>query len=350
MNAAAAPARIRVLVVDDSAFARRALVRMLAAAPDIEVAGVAKDGEEALEQARLLRPDVITLDVQMPRLDGLGALARLMQECPTPVLLMSSLTQEGADVTLRGLELGALDFVDKGRAQGNMGLLALGDELRAKVRALAGVAPRPFELAGVPQPAALTTVASRLDVVAVAASTGGPTALQTLVRGLPANLPAAVLVVQHIPPGFTRALAARLAARGALPVTEAEDGQVVQTGRVLIAPAGTHMRVERRRGAVRVRLGAEPRDSLHRPSADVLMDAVATAYGARALGVVLTGMGADGVAGLRALRAVGARTLAESPETCVIYGMPKAALEAGVVERQARIELMAGEILAALRP
>ncbi len=350
MSAPATPRRVRVLVVDDSAFARRAFTRMLAAAPDLEVVGVARDGEEALTQAHLLRPDVITLDVQMPRLDGLGALERLMRERPTPVLLTSSLTREGAEVTLRGLELGALDFVDKSRAQGNMGLLALGDELRAKVRALAGVVARPPAGDVAPAPTAPLATPARLDVVAVAASTGGPAALQTLVQGLSAAFPAALLVVQHIPPGFTRSLAERLSARGVLPVSEAVAGEAVQPGRVLIAPGGTHMRVERRRGAVRVRLDDEPRDSLHRPSADVLMESVAATYGARALGVVLTGMGADGVAGLRAMRAAGGRTLAESPETCVIYGMPKAALEAGVVERQVRLDALAGELLAALRP
>lgn len=343
--------RVRVLVVDDSAFVRRAVARMLGAAPDLELVGLAKDGQEALDLAAELRPDVITLDVRMPRLDGLAVLERLMQTQPTPVLLMSSLTRAGAEVTLRGLELGALDFVDKGRAQGHMGLLALGEELRAKVRALAGIAPRAAAVVDDLAPSAgVGPGEPRLDAVAVAASTGGPTALQTIMRGLPAGLPAAVLVVQHIPAGFTRALAERLAARGALPVTEAQAGEPVLPGRVLVAPAGRHMRVERRAGSVRVRLADEPRDSLHRPSADVLMDSVAAVYGPRALGVVLTGMGTDGAAGLRAIRAAGGRSLAESEESCVIYGMPKAAVEAGAVERLVRVEALAREIAALIGP
>jgi two-component system chemotaxis response regulator CheB len=345
----AAARRIRVLVVDDSAFVRRALTRMLGAAPDLEVVGLAVDGQDALEQVRALHPDVVTLDVQMPRLDGLRALERLMRERPTPVLLMSSLTREGAEVTLRGLELGALDFVDKGRAQGNMGLLALSEELRAKVRALAGATARATPgAAPAPRARLAAGAAARVDAVAVAASTGGPAALQALIPRLPAALPAALLVVQHIPPGFTRSLAERLDARSALAVSEAVEGEEVRPGRVLIAPAGRHMRVERRQGRARVRFVDEPRDALHRPSADVLMGSVAEAYGARSLGVVLTGMGSDGALGLGAIRAAGGVTLAQSEESCVIYGMPKAAVDAGVVDRQVALEALADEILATL--
>lgn len=341
--------RIRVLVVDDSAFVRKALARMLGAAPDIEVCGFAIDGQDALEQVERVQPDVVTLDIQMPRLDGLGALARLMSVRPTPVLLLSSLTREGAEVTLRGLELGAMDFVDKSRVQGSMNLLSLAEELTSKVRALAG-AHVPTWAAPEPAPARSGTqsTAARIDAVVVAASTGGPAALQYLLPALPASLPAAVLVVQHIPPGFTRSLAERLAVRSALTVREAESGDVVSPGLVLIAPAGLHARVERRRGVVRVQLSEDPRDSLHRPSADVLMTAAAATWGARTLGVVLTGMGHDGVVGLRAIRAAGGATFAESEETCVIYGMPKAAVEAGVVTRQVALHRLPAEILAAV--
>ena len=219
--------KIRVLVVDDSAFVRKALDRMLGGAADIEVVGLAADGAQGLEMARDLRPDVITLDVKMPRLGGLETLKRLMQECPTPVLLLSSLTQEGAEVTLRGLELGALDFVDKSSVQGPMNLLGLADELLTKVRVLGGArehreagrvaaeAPDPF--AGLP----------KAEVVAIGASTGGPAALQEIIPRLPAGFPGAVLVVQHIPKGFSRSLAERLAARSTLPVHEAEDGEAI---------------------------------------------------------------------------------------------------------------------------
>jgi two-component system chemotaxis response regulator CheB len=337
--------RIRVLVVDDSAFVRKAIERMLGTVDDIEVVGFAADGEEGLAKARELRPDVVTLDVKMPRLGGLETLERLMAEQPVAVLLMSSLTQEGAELTLRGLELGAMDFVDKSSVQ-PMSMLSLAEELIAKVRALGGARvharPRPARSGG------RDTGAPPAHCVVVAASTGGPTALQVVVPGLPAGFPAAVLVVQHIPRGFTKSLAERLDARSAIPVREARDGEAVEPGTVLIAPAGIHSRLARRGGAVVVVLDEEPRDALHRPSADVLMASAAEVYGSLALGVVLTGMGSDGTEGLRAIREKGGLTLAEAEETCVIYGMPKAAFEAGVVHRIVPLEKVAGEILAAV--
>ncbi len=342
--------KIRVLVVDDSAFVRKAIARMLNGAPDIEVVGAAADGEEGLELARALHPDVITLDIQMPRLGGLETLSRLMPDSPAAVLLLSSLTQEGADVTLRGLELGAMDFVDKSSVKGPMNLLGLQTDLLAKVRALAH-APRPRLPATpppAPAPAAPKAGVARAEVVAIGASTGGPAALQAIVPALPASFPATVLIVQHIPRGFSRSLAERLASRSALPVLEAEDGQRLQPGTVLVAPAGLHLKLHRRAGTVKVVLDEEPRAALHRPSVDVLMTSVARVYGSRALGVILTGMGSDGTAGLRAIHQAGGRTLAESEESAIIYGMPKSAVEAGVVDRALPLGHLAAEIVAAV--
>ncbi len=338
--------KVRVLVVDDSAFVRRAVERMLASTGDIELVGTAADGEEGLRKARELRPDVVTLDIKMPRLGGLETLERLMAEQPLPVLLMSTLTQEGAEVTLRGLELGAMDFVDKSSVQ-PMSMLTLGDELIAKIRALgsARMRVRPHVTLARAQAAAAPAAA---EVVVIAASTGGPSALQEVVSSLPAGFPAAVLVIQHIPRGFTKSLSERLDARSTIPVREAHDGEPVAPGTVLIAPAGIHARLARRAGAVLVVLDEEPRDSLHRPSADVLMGSAADVYGSRAVGVVLTGMGSDGTEGLRAIRKAGGLTIAESEETAVIYGMPKAAIEAGVVQKTVPLDRMAGEILAAV--
>ena len=338
--------RIRVLVVDDSAFVRKAVERMLGTADDIVVVGFAADGEEGLAKARELRPDVVTLDVKMPRLGGLETLERLMAEQPVPVLLMSTLTQEGAEVTLRGLELGAMDFVDKSSVQ-PMSMLSLAEELIAKVRALGGARVRARPKAARARAEGVSE-APAAECVVIAASTGGPTALQAVVSGLPAGFPAAVLVVQHIPRGFTRSLAERLDARSAIPVREAHDGEQVVPGTVLIAPAGIHTKLARRRGAIEIALDEEPRDALHRPSADVLMVSAAEAFGPRVVGIVLTGMGSDGAEGLRAIREKGGLTQAESEETCVIYGMPKAAIEAGVVHRVVPIERVAGEILAAV--
>jgi two-component system chemotaxis response regulator CheB len=339
-----------VLVVDDSAFVRKAITRMLKGAPDIEVVGMAGDGEQGLELARTLQPDVVTLDIQMPRLGGLETLSRLLPETPCAVLLLSSLTREGADVTLRGLELGALDFVDKSTVQGPMNLLGLQQELLAKVRALAH-APRPRPPVAEekpPEPAEPVGAGARAEVVAIGASTGGPAALQALVPALPAGFPAAVLVVQHIPRGFSRSLAERLASRSALPVREAVDGERLQPGTVLVAPAGLHLKLHRRGTAVKVSLDEEPRSALHRPSVDVLMASVARVFGPRAVGVVLTGMGSDGTAGLKAIRQAGGRTLAESEESAVIYGMPKSAVDAGVVDRALPLGHLAAEILAAV--
>jgi two-component system chemotaxis response regulator CheB len=341
---------IRVLVIDDSAFVRQALTRMLGAAPDIEVVATAVDGEDGVAKVLDLRPDVVTLDVKMPRMGGLEALRRIMAECPTPVLLLSSHTSEGAEVTLRGLELGAMDFVDKSSVQGHMNLLGLADELLAKVRALASV-PRERLVApgGSLRPAAVPASHDRqAEVVVIGTSTGGPSALQAIIPRLPRGLAGAILVVQHMPAGFTRSLADRLDQRSALPVREAQDGEPVQGGSVLIAPGGLHMKVRRRGSQTRIWLDAEPRSSLHRPSVDVLMTSVARAYGVHAMGILLTGMGADGVDGLRAIRDAGGRTLAESQETCIIYGMPKAAVEAGVVDRTVPLPRVADEILAAV--
>ncbi len=341
---------IRVLIIDDSAFVRRALTRMLSNIPDIEVAGTAADGLEGIEQVKALKPDVVTLDIKMPHMSGLEALRHIMQESPVPVLLLSSLTTEGADITLRGLELGAMDFVDKSSVQGHMNLLNLSNELVGKIRALAGV-PRARLIGHVvreePVAAPVEEKVQGMEVVAIGTSTGGPTALQAIIPRLPESLTAAVLVVQHMPVGFTRSLAERLNGRSLVRVKEAEDGETVTAGMVYIAPAGRHMKV-RRRGNVRVWLDEEPRSSLHRPSVDVLMAAVAKTYGKRVLGVLLTGMGSDGVEGMRAIHAAGGRTLAESEESCVIYGMPKAAVEAGVVDRAVPLHRMADEILQAV--
>jgi two-component system chemotaxis response regulator CheB len=344
--------KVRVLVVDDSAFVRQALSRMLGAAPDIEVVGTAVDGKEGWEKAVDLRPDVITLDVKMPRMDGLEALRRIMADCPTAVLLLSSQTKEGTEVTLRGLDLGAMDFVDKSSVQGHMNLLSLADELQAKVRALASVPRARLQAATAVREAGPVELparhAARAQVVVIGTSTGGPPALQAIIPRLPEALPSAVLVVQHMPVGFTRSLAERLDARSVLPVREARDGDVVAPGSVLVAPAGQHMKVRRRGREMRVWLDDEPRSALHRPSVDVLMASVAKAYGARAMGVILTGMGSDGVEGLRAIQQSGGLTLAESEESCVIYGMPKAAVEAGVVDRTVPLSRVADEILSAV--
>jgi two-component system chemotaxis response regulator CheB len=238
-----------------------------------------------------------------------------------------------------------MDFVDKSSVQ-PMSMLSLGEELVAKVRALGSARVRRRRSGKARRHA--PEEGAHAEVVVIAASTGGPSALQSVVSSLPAGLRAAILIVQHIPRGFTRSLAERLDARSAIPVREASGGDLVEPGRVVIAPAGIHTRLRRRGGRVRIVLDEEPRDALHRPSADVLMASAASTFGPRAVGVVLTGMGADGTEGLRAIQEAGGHTLAESEETCVIYGMPKAAVVAGVVSRTVPLDRMAEEILATI--
>lgn len=322
----------RVLLVDDSAFVRRATERMLAPLPGVTVVGVARDGEEALRQVRELRPDLVIMDVEMPELDGIGALERIMRECPTPVLLLSSHTRDGADVTLRALEAGAVDFVDKtGAGTAMMDIHALAPVLREKVEAVLRARTATLEAAPTPAPDARQAPASapaatpgRYEVVALGSSTGGPRALAELVPSLPAGFAAAVVIAQHMPHGFTETLAERLDRRGRLPVAEARDGDAVLPGHVLIAPGGRQLRVERKGDGLVARV-YDDGTCLHRPSVDRLFESVAKAAGAAAVGVVLTGMGSDGAAGLARIRRAGGRGLVESARTAVIDGMPAAA-------------------------
>lgn len=351
--------KIRVLIVDDSVFMRKAIRRMLSFAPDIEVIDTAADGREAVEKTAQLRPDIVTMDVKMAGMDGLAALERIMHEHPTPVIMLSSLTQEGAEVTLKALDLGAVDFIDKARVESSMNITLLSNELIAKVRAIAGVdvgkmktlhaaavAPQATSEAQLRKPSGERSPrSSRIDVVAIGTSTGGPPALQNLIPKFSADFPSSVIIVQHMPLGFTRTLAERLNAQSNLPVAEAVSGEVVQPGRVLVAPAGRHLKLRARNGQYVVHLDSEPADSLHKPSVDIMMESVAKACGKKCLGVLLTGMGSDGAKGMRAIKEAGGTTLAESEETCIVYGMPKSAIEDGVVDKVVPLYNMMDEIL-----
>ncbi len=347
--------KIRVLVVDDSAFMRRALTRMLGSDHTIEVAGEAADGEEGLRKVKKLRPDVVTLDVKMPGMDGLTVLQNIMAECPVPVLMLSSLTSEGGEVTLRALEMGATDFIDKSMAHTALDILGIAGELIAKVKTAAGVdarkmvrrqaarAPQGPETPGAQAPP--SPKGGRLDAIAIGTSTGGPPALQTILAGLPASLSAPVLVVQHMPKGFTASLAGRLDRLSGMSVSEAVDGDRASPGRCLIAPSGLHMTIIRDGGGLTVRLSEEPAGFLHRPSVDVLMESVARTAGKKALGVILTGMGADGARGIKALHDAGAATMAQDENSSVVYGMPKAAVEMGGVDISLPLEQIGRAII-----
>lgn len=334
----------RVLLVDDSAFVRRATERMLEPLANVAIVGTARDGEEALRQVLALRPDLVIMDVEMPGLDGVSALERIMAQCPTPVLLLSSHTRAGADITLRALEHGAVDFLDKSGAGTAMDIHALAPLLREKVNAAlrARTAPLPVP-SPAPRPvrsrASAPAPAGSFEVVAVGSSTGGPRALAELIPALPAGFAAAVVVAQHMPHGFTETLAERLHRRSSLPVAEARDGDAILPGRVLIAPGGRQMQVVRGRdGGLVARVFDDPA-MLHKPCVDVLFASVARAAGAACVGVVLTGMGSDGAHGLECIRDAGGRAFVESASTAVINGMPAAAR--GAAERDVPLDQVA---------
>jgi len=356
---------IRVLVVDDSPFMRKALERMLQA-PDIEVVGSARDGLDALEKIPALNPDIVTLDIEMPRLDGLGCLKRIMAEMPRAVLMVSSLTQEGAQATLEALALGALDFIPKENSLASASILQIQQDLQEKVRKLARSprfrkvrmplpqlptqpgqhVPTPVPAFQAPAPQAVARLGAlsgpRAELLAIGCSTGGPKALQDLLPGLPKTLPVPCLIVQHMPGTFTKAFAERLNGICQVEVREAVHGEAALPGCVYIAPGGLHMLYRQRGAGGTIELSAEPAASLHRPSVDVLFQSIAETCTRQVLAMILTGMGSDGSRGMVALKAKGAHTLAEAEESCIVYGMPRAAFERGCVDQVAPLQDMAG--------
>ena len=350
---------IRVMIVDDSPFMRKALERMLTC-EDIQVAASARDGLEALEKMPQVNPDIVTLDVEMPRMDGLSCLKRIMAEFPRPVLMVSSLTQEGAAATLEALAGGALDFISKETSLASASILQIQQELQEKVRKLARspkfarqrppatvAAPRPTvftALSARPAPAASGGLASspRAELLLIGTSTGGPKALQDLLPAIPATLPVPCLVVQHMPGTFTRPFSERLNALSQVRIKEAEDGEPLRPGHVYIAPGGIHMKYRLRGGTAGIALDPEPASSLHRPSVDVLFLSAAEQCSRPILAMILTGMGNDGARGMEVLKAKGAHTLSEAEESCVVYGMPRAAYERGCVDQVAPLQDMAG--------
>lgn len=336
---------IRVLIVDDSALVRQVLSQGLAADPAIEVVGTAVDAYEARDKIVTLEPDVLTLDVEMPRMDGVLFLRRLMPQYPLPVVMVSSLTQKGAQITMAALEAGAVDFVAKPSATAGFALTEILGELRAKIKIAASVDVsswknrsmfhRPSETLRRP----LSTVASE-RIIAIGASTGGTEAIRQLLEGFPAAMPG-VLIVQHMPGGFTKMFAERLNQLCAMEVKEAEHGDRVRPGLVLVAAGGQHMRLARTHSGFEVHCAAGEKVSGHCPSVDVLMHSVASVAGPRGIGLLLTGMGADGADGLCALRRVQGRTLAQDAATSVVFGMPKVAFERGGAERLVPLDQMA---------
>jgi two-component system chemotaxis response regulator CheB len=356
---------IRVLVVDDSAFMRHAVSRLLTEAPGIEVVGAAANGLAGLEMITRLRPDVITLDVEMPVLDGLGMLTRVMAAQPTRVIMLSSLTTDGAAATLDALDAGAIDFVAKPSGSLSIDIGLVGEDLVAKIRAVASMPEAAFmghrqrvaiRAARRPQgtppasspdrsgavggvPLRPRTMSRRL--VAIASSTGGPGALQTIISGLPERLGCAVVIVQHMPVGFTASLARRLDASGPLEAAEAAPDDIIGDDRILVAP-GDHHLISSTGG--RVQLVRLPPVNGVRPAADVTLQSLAPVWRERMLTVVLTGMGSDGTEGARAVKRHGGTVYAQDRATSTVYGMPAAVAEAGLVDRVLPLGRIAGAI------
>jgi len=341
--------RVRVLVVDDSAFARKVLRESLEIHPRIDVVGTARDGIDALEKVAELRPDVVTLDLVMPNLDGLGVLAALPPEQRARVVIVSMADGE-SDLGLAALAAGAFDVVHKPTALAVARLHDIAEELTAKVLLAARARANQAALPAPPRPASpVRPVSARSErLVVIGTSTGGPRALTRLLQAFPADFPAPIAIVLHIPQGYTGPLAERLNGECAIEVMEARDGLELLPQRAIIAQAGVHLKLTARAQGSRVRFDVEPHESAHRPSVDALFESAAQSWGSRVLGIVLTGMGDDGLAGARAIVAAGGQVLTESEESCVVYGMPRVVHEAGLSAAQFPLEDMASNILSRL--
>lgn len=341
--------KIRVLIVDDSAFTRKVIRDTLGATQGIEVVGYARDGLEALELVESLKPEVMTLDVHMPELDGLGVLEALKARGTAgPRVVIVSTVGAADDEMLRALELGAVDLVRKPTAAALSSLYDIRGDLVDKVRTAAAsrvVVPEDDDPPPLPLSHALRGTSHNTSVIVIGASTGGPQALTKLLPQLPADLPVPVALVLHIVEGFTRSLAERLDRVSALRVVETFEGRVIRPGEVAVAPGGAHLTLLRNSdGTATSRLVHEP-ESLHRPAVDVLFKSAAAAFGRGVLGVVLTGMGEDGLAGSRSIRGAGGRVITELERSCVVYGMPRAVFEAGLSTDQASLSRMCEAIV-----
>jgi two-component system chemotaxis response regulator CheB len=347
--------KLRVLIVDDSVVIRRIVSDIISGDPDLEVAGVAANGRIALDKIPQTNPDIVTLDVEMPEMDGLQALKQLRKTYPRlPVIMFSTLTERGATATIDALSLGASDYVTKPANVGKVGegMARVRDDLIPKIKALCG---RGMNL--VPKPAVtlvsrtltpklpVRTATRAIEIVAIGTSTGGPNALADLLPSFASDFPVPVLIVQHMPPVFTKLLADRLATRSSLAVVEGKAGDELRPGKVWIAPGNYHMGLERSANGARISLNQEPPENSCRPAVDVLFRTVTEVYGAATLGVVLTGMGQDGLRGCQHIREAGGRVLVQDEASSVVWGMPGFVARSGLANKQLPLSQLAGEIV-----
>lgn len=337
----------RVLIADDSSFMRKSLRYILQADPSIEVIGAVPDGVEALRQTCSLRPDVVLMDIEMPQMDGLAALKRIMAECPTPVVILTGLAERDPALALKALDFGAVEFIAKPSGAISYDIEQMAGEILAKVKMAASVDVHKLKLRFAPQPdwqAPLSAAAAGKTLVVIGASTGGPRAIMSVLSGLPHDLPAAILIIQHMGAKFLPSLADRLDAGSPLAVALARDGATIRPGQVLVAPWGFKTSIAAADAKKNIRLMPETPPGLLSPSIDHAMQSAALAYGRDVLGVLLTGMGSDGALGMQAIKAAGGATLAEDESSCVVFGMPRAAIELGCVDRVVPLEQIAATI------
>ena len=340
---------IKVLIVDDSRVMRSSISRILSKDTSLEIVGTAQDGREAVEKAESLKPDVITMDVEMPVMNGIEALKKIMEKNPVPVIMMSSLTKEGAEITMEALHLGACDFVTKDFA--NFGTLASREtEIIAKVKNVARnrvrFLLRKLDVSKKPV-VANPEKTVRHEVLAIGASTGGPPALQHILTRLPRAFPVPVVIAQHMPKIFTQSFAQRLDAVSQLNVKEAEEGETLKSGVAYIAPGDRHMALKRKGNTVSIQFN-ETAQYIYRPSVDLLMGTTAAAYNRQSFGVILTGMGNDGVVGMKEMKEKGGYIIAQDEETCVVYGMPRAVVMANLADAVLPIDRISEEIMRVL--
>ena len=345
--------KIKILVVDDSAFMRSALKGMIQTDPLMQVVATARDGEEAIEKIKTYRPDIVTMDLEMPRMDGLSAIKIIMQEVPVPILVVSSLSEEGAHATFDALEAGAVDFISKNLEARSLNIMNVQEDLLDKIRTIVKSkydfkkrAARDAEKAKpvIFDKKPLAAYGNILGV-AIGVSTGGPKALQNVIPYLPKELSAGVVVVQHMPAAFTKSFAERLDSLSQLHVKEAEHGEVIKPGTVIIAKGGKHLRLRRVKLDVLVEISDVPKESLYRPSVNEMMLSAVNAFGGRVLGVIMTGMGNDGCMGMRKIKENGGKTIAQDESSCVVYGMPKAVVDEGLADKILPLEQISSEIV-----
>ena len=353
--------KIKVLVVDDSAFMRKVISDMISSDPTMEVVGTARNGEEALQMIVSLLPDVVTMDIEMPKMDGLSALKQIMEVKPIPVIMLSSLTTNGAVETLKALDFGAFDFITKPTSLIKVSTPEIREELLSKIKIASRTKiAKPVSVLRQPRPQVQTVKGEDVKerfvtgktkfrkLIAIGTSTGGPRALQDVIPYIPKDIDAGILIVQHMPPGFTKSLAERLDSMSQVRVKEAEDGDIINAGVAYLAPGDSHIKVSKQGGQFVIKLDSGERVSGHKPSVDAMMYSIAELNDRNVIGVIMTGMGADGAEGLKRVKANKGYVIAQDEDSCVVFGMPKSTIKLGIVDKIVGLSNIANEIVKAM--